>query len=76
MTLFLSTLSVRRATTLSDLALADFVFLSTLSVRRATLHRPFYKPQLPISIHALREESDFPPFAKILARVDFYPRSP
>ena len=38
-------------------------FLSTLSARRATGKRPIFKAILPISIHALREESDATPLA-------------
>ena len=54
-----------------------WLFLSTLSLRRATCapvaaigHR------LRISIHALLAESDGFGSARLVARVDFYPRSP
>ena len=60
--IFLSTLSLRRATTRQTYQQDDEqVFLSTLSLRRAT------DTELPdryrnwISIHALLAESDFPP---------------
>ena len=59
---FQSTLSVRRATSL----MLDFAYMikfqSTLSVRRATLTATAVLIfSFPISIHALREESDLPP---------------
>ena len=56
---FQSTLSVRRATHLPRLSLSITLFQSTLSVRRATSHRTEpQRPNLRISIHALRKESD------------------
>ena len=57
---FQSTLSVRRATCDDrGVCVADLKFQSTLSVRRATdmVIPPDYVQD--ISIHALREESDF-----------------
>ena len=39
---------------------ADTQFQSTLSVRRATHHQQTRMGTVPISIHALREESDLP----------------
>ena len=58
--LFLSTLSLRRATLLISSARLDSVFLSTLSLRRATHAARLPRPaQIPISIHALLAESDF-----------------
>ena len=56
---FQSTLSVRRATMSSDLVLTKDQFQSTLSVRRATESSVWRPPGVTISIHALREESDF-----------------
>ena len=55
---FLSTLSLRRATSIIELIKCGFVFLSTLSLRRATIH--FYKKGQAnkFSIHALLAESD------------------
>ena len=56
--LFLSTLSLRRAT---DIDLTEFnaaVFLSTLSLRRATVPKQGFSPVGAISIHALLAESD------------------
>ena len=56
---FLSTLSLRRATSL--LTLCRFLpcrFLSTLSLRRATYHYDNYNLHCVISIHALLAESD------------------
>ena len=57
---FQSTLSVRRATWLNFSPSPTVLFQSTLSVRRATggLVRTAHRAL--ISIHALREESDFP----------------
>ena len=67
--LFLSTLSLRRATSknaaignpaLSGGTLSDVGFLSTLSLRRATIHYDNYNLHCVISIHALLAESDMP----------------
>ena len=58
--LFLSTLSLRRATILVNTFLAIFEFLSTLSLRRATSGHPETRPSCAISIHALLAESDPP----------------
>ena len=55
---FLSTLSLRRATHDGTLAGIWDIFLSTLSLRRATLDRPYYNTRPRISIHALLAESD------------------
>ena len=58
--LFLSTLSLRRATAVPEHVIVEhFGFLSTLSLRRATGPelRQFFGPL--ISIHALLAESDF-----------------
>ena len=56
---FLSTLSLRRATApLADGAQADAAFLSTLSLRRATARGPLRARAPEISIHALLAESD------------------
>ena len=55
---FLSTLSLRRATTTRCGAFATWTFLSTLSLRRATPCRPRRKRPQGISIHALLAESD------------------
>ena len=85
--LFLSTLSLRRATDYLDLCVKYNIFLSTLSLRRAT---PIVRPLLErcqISIHALLAESDvmlpYPAtrFAKFLSTLslrratilDFFP---
>ena len=57
--LFLSTLSLRRATHRHSLQKQVLAFLSTLSLRRATAAIPVWSiPPLPISIHALLAESD------------------
>ena len=57
--LFLSTLSLRRATLDCEKLLHPTkLFLSTLSLRRATIERPIYGTPKAISIHALLAESD------------------
>ena len=55
---FQSTLSVRRATSVTSNATTLPKFQSTLSVRRATRWLGHGRPSDDISIHALREESD------------------
>ena len=56
--LFLSTLSLRRATSPHRPAPASVRFLSTLSLRRATVRIVYTTGQFNISIHALLAESD------------------
>ena len=56
--IFLSTLSLRRATEKAALAMAGYTFLSTLSLRRATHTPRSAGPWQGISIHALLAESD------------------
>ena len=56
--LFLSTLSLRRATHLSESPYLDQQFLSTLSLRRATTDMRQRLIEFRISIHALLAESD------------------
>ena len=51
-------------------------FLSTLSARRATAGRNGNKPQVIISIHALREEGDITALFSRTSKIYFYPRSP
>ena len=59
MPLFLSTLSLRRATVRKNQVLLQYSrFLSTLSLRRATDGRNAISPVICISIHALLAESD------------------
>ena len=58
MSLFLSTLSLRRATPPDTAGLWQWEFLSTLSLRRATRPRRCPPAQARISIHALLAESD------------------
>ena len=74
--IFLSTLSLRRATygwSWYD----DFTeFLSTLSLRRATRVRAHSAGFNIISIHALLAESDQPPHRHDCHQSHFYPRSP
>ena len=56
---FLSTLSLRRATIISQAnGCATIPFLSTLSLRRATVTEPLILLRAVISIHALLAESD------------------
>ena len=57
-TKFQSTLSVRRATGQANTNAMTDLFQSTLSVRRATYYDYFGLPNILISIHALRKESD------------------
>ena len=56
--LFLSTLSLRRATTVSTRDKPVEQFLSTLSLRRATVTVLGIQHKVGISIHALLAESD------------------
>ena len=56
--LFLSTLSLRRATGLFSSVYLGYIFLSTLSLRRATNSETQSDPAKSISIHALLAESD------------------
>ena len=74
--LFLSTLSLRRATHAYQLVLWVLRFLSTLSLRRATVKKAitFYPPI--ISIHALLAESDIIKLCFLFRLTNFYPRSP
>ena len=75
--LFLSTLSLRRATQITVMQATDAMpFLSTLSLRRATTQDFSALHHIFISIHALLAESDEsqPPCAR--PTTDFYPRSP
>ena len=59
---FLSTLSLRRATILGNVAaVLPMSFLSTLSLRRATWLRCWQLAARDISIHALLAESDGKP---------------
>ena len=74
--IFLSTLSLRRAT-VRALKLADtMLFLSTLSLRRATQRAIDGHGDHVISIHALLAESDGRHRGNDRRPVDFYPRSP
>ena len=57
-TLFLSTPSARRATTVDGVNLAEELFLSTPSARRATTSDRCQSDVRGISIHALCEEGD------------------
>ena len=75
--LFLSTLSLRRATRGWTLFVNGAVFLSTLSLRRATGSVNGISSKTVISIHALLAESDHLGPQIIADRVsNFYPRSP
>ena len=56
--LFLSTLSLRRATSVLWMVLNRPLFLSTLSLRRATTWKCGWYVPVSISIHALLAESD------------------
>ena len=59
MWIFLSTLSLRRATNDCRTWTFEHLFLSTLSLRRATGHRLYRRGSRWISIHALLAESDY-----------------
>ena len=75
---FQSTLSARRATVniMANCPLKKG-FQSTLSARRATLCKKLLNEIVKsISIHALREESDFISWSNILRYFNFNPRSP
>ena len=74
--LFLSTLSLRRATTSGATYLIFLAFLSTLSLRRATEQQLWQNINTYISIHALLAESDISQLQCIHGRKHFYPRSP
>ena len=77
MELFLSTLSLRRATHRLYGAFYWQRFLSTLSLRRATKTSKNKRRAIPISIHALLAESDASSSVLSLMQVEyFYPRSP
>ena len=74
---FLSTLSLRRATSrLFAFAVGITSFLSTLSLRRATQTTAAARMPTRISIHALLAESDLVVTIKRLYLEHFYPRSP
>ena len=66
---FQSTLSVRRATLKELLANYPAKFQSTLSVRRATITGCCITAKILISIHALREESDYSPKFVIIGSI-------
>ena len=75
--IFLSTLSLRRATGGSGAGNWRLViFLSTLSLRRATKPRALKSRRIVISIHALLAESDLDRPTPLASRTNFYPRSP
>ena len=74
---FLSTLSLRRATTAISAPKKSQKFLSTLSLRRATADNAAREEEhSSISIHALLAESDRPKLSGIARHTYFYPRSP
>ena len=71
---FLSTPSARRATPLGRYIAPAIVFLSTPSARRATNSKHKKHHRLPISIHALCEEGDYPVPSLLIFFCYFYPR--
>ena len=75
--IFLSTLSLRRATgILSTLIIGFSEFLSTLSLRRATiLHMAHLMELLFLSTLSLRRATNIPNFTREV-KPNFYPRSP
>ena len=74
---FLSTLSLRRAT-INEITYQRQIdqFLSTLSLRRATSMAAVCQTLPSISIHALLAESDLGNVVAGLPMLNFYPRSP
>ena len=74
--LFLSTLSLRRATPRLSRVVPTPIFLSTLSLRRATVKSFMRNGFFLISIHALLAESDDTGKEFWPSRSNFYPRSP
>ena len=74
--IFLSTLSLRRATPTQQRKTKTNEFLSTLSLRRATYGALKHVHQTEISIHALLAESDLPATRPARKLLNFYPRSP
>ena len=74
--LFLSTLSLRRATSRASRLRRLSEFLSTLSLRRATITSKLCNLLINISIHALLAESDRFDASRPCKPCDFYPRSP
>ena len=75
--LFLSTLSLRRATAfLPADRMSHQEFLSTLSLRRATTFSAELAKRGEISIHALLAESDSSSWSATATSQHFYPRSP
>ena len=70
--LFLSTLSLRRATAcIMTTTICIALFLSTLSLRRATVCLKLLATLLPISIHALLAESDALEMAAAMQQKEF-----
>ena len=75
--IFLSTLSLRRATEQNTTQQTKTkAFLSTLSLRRATCSKPAEQTKTLISIHALLAESDCGCSGRCRYWAYFYPRSP
>ena len=74
--IFLSTLSLRRATVAGSCLNGVIGFLSTLSLRRATSGSKGRPATQAISIHALLAESDPVLLFPQIPVFDFYPRSP
>ena len=76
MVIFLSTLSLRRATRMPIAKACSVVFLSTLSLRRATKRFSRLLPKRRfLSTLSLRRATAFLPTLRI-AMIYFYPRSP
>ena len=74
--IFLSTLSLRRATDVTQKVISRIEFLSTLSLRRATRSHRQTTCASCISIHALLAESDRGMRRGSPGLRNFYPRSP
>ena len=61
---------------MASFMMSSALFLSTPSARRATTPDVWTGRQLNISIHALREEGDYPNTSKGNSQAYFYPRPP
>ena len=75
--IFLSTLSLRRATPAATFTILEFVFLSTLSLRRATVLRTSHSRNAGIFLSTLSlRRATVSPACLRASHTNFYPRSP
>ena len=75
-TLFLSTLSLRRATPAKSESLTTYLISIHALLAESDKLNKLAERKLVISIHALLAESDDNTESRIAAEYDFYPRSP